>query len=43
METAPQWVLDEADWEHTDEDSVRDAFVSLKRYGRWRLTGGREG
>ncbi len=32
-------VLDEADWEYTDEDSVRDAFLSLNGYGRWRLTG----
>jgi hypothetical protein len=32
-------VIDEADWEYTDEDWVRDAFLSLNHYGRWRLTG----
>jgi hypothetical protein len=39
MESAPSWVIDEADWEYTDEDWVRDAFWSLNQYGRWRLTG----
>jgi hypothetical protein len=39
MGSAPSWVIDEADWEYTDEDLVRDAFLSLNRYGRWRLTG----
>lgn len=39
MATAPSWVIDEADWDYTDEDYVRYAFVSLNRFGRWRLTG----
>lgn len=39
MVATPQWVLDATDWEHSDEDWVRDAFLSLNSYGRWRLTG----
>jgi hypothetical protein len=39
VETAPPAVLEEADWDYADEDSVRDAVHNAHRYSTWRSTG----